>query len=240
MNRRHAAYCTAGCAMRFAILMGLHQNVPHAQLSDREHVEHRVRLWWSVYMLDRSWATMLGQPVSIRDEDIEVDLPSSEGLPASCTNDFYSVDGVIADLRIARLSAEVTSSIYGRNKQQDSFSHRVQQALQKLDGWVKSLPDSLRAKVEATNDTDMADTMLYLYYNQVSLCLLALNDRLTVIVLDIGYKACPAPRLPPAPILLDWKPTQRSVSAQRANAGSRRGVCAMCQEVLPRSYQRLD
>ncbi|KAL9616279.1 MAG: hypothetical protein Q9160_008841 [Pyrenula sp. 1 TL-2023] len=167
MNRRHAAYCMAGCAMRFAILMGLHQNVPHARLPDREHVEHRVRLWWSIYILDRSWATMLGQPVSIRDEDIEVALPSAEGIPDAYANDFHPVDGAIAGLRIARLSAEITSSIYGRTMQQDSFSHRVQRALQKLDSWVKSLPKSLRAKVdEASNDVDMADTMLHLYYNQ--------------------------------------------------------------------------
>ncbi|OAL44837.1 hypothetical protein IQ07DRAFT_550031 [Pyrenochaeta sp. DS3sAY3a] len=167
MNRRHAAYCMTGCAMRFAILMGLHHNVPHARLPDREHVEHRVRLWWSVYILDRSWATMLGQPVSIRDEDIEVALPSSQGLPDAFADDFHRVDDAIAGLRMARLSAEVMSSIYGRNMQQDSFSYRVQQALKKLDGWVKSLPDSIRTKIDETsNETDMADMMLHLYYNQ--------------------------------------------------------------------------
>lgn len=155
--------------MRFAILMGLHHNVPHTRFPDREHVEHRVRLWWAVYILDRSWATMLGQPVSIRDEDIDVALPSSQGLPDAFADDFHHVDDAIAGLRIARLSAEVTSSVYGRNMQRDSFSCRVQQALKKLDGWVKSLPDSLRTKVDqASNDTDMADMMLHLYYNQVS------------------------------------------------------------------------
>ncbi|PSN62513.1 hypothetical protein BS50DRAFT_624367 [Corynespora cassiicola Philippines] len=167
MNRRHTAYCMAGSAMRFAIIMGLHHNVPQNQIPDREHVEHRVRLWWAVYILDRSWATMLGQPVSIRDEEIEVSLPSSQGIPEVFVDDFHPVEYAIADIRIARLSAEVTSSIYGRNMQQNSFSYRVQHALKRLDEWVKSLPDSFRTKMhETSNDIDMADMMLYLYYNQ--------------------------------------------------------------------------
>jgi proline utilization trans-activator len=186
--------------MRFAILMGLHQNVPHNQLPDREHVEHRVRLWWSVYILDRWWATMLGQPVSIRDEDIGVALPSSEGLPDAFADDFDHVDGAIADLRIARLSAEVTSSIYGRSMQRDPFSHRVQQALQKLDGWVKSLPESLRVKVdEPLRDINMADMMLHLYYNQVSLRVHTYHYGLTVLVLDTSHEACSASRFSSAP-----------------------------------------
>jgi proline utilization trans-activator len=155
--------------MRFAIIMGLHHNIPHTRLPDRALVEHRVRLWWAVYDLDRSWATMLGQPVSIRDEDIDVALPSSEGLPDAVTDDFHNVDDAIAGMRITRLAAEITSSVYGRNMQQDSFSCRVQQALIKLDGWVKSLPDRLRSKVEqASNDTNMANMMMHLFYNQVS------------------------------------------------------------------------
>jgi hypothetical protein len=159
----------AGCAVRFAILMGLHHNVPHTHLPDRELVEHRVRLWWAVYMMDRSWATMLGQPVTIRDEDIEVDLPSSRGLSDAAVDDFQHVDDAIAGLRMARLGAEITASIYGRNMQQDSFSYRVQQALKKLDDWVKSLPGSLLTKADdISNDTGVSDLMLHLYYNQVS------------------------------------------------------------------------
>ncbi|KAF2019456.1 hypothetical protein BU24DRAFT_439585 [Aaosphaeria arxii CBS 175.79] len=183
MNRRHAAYCMAGCAMRFAILMGLHHNVPHTRLPNREHVEHRVRLWWTVYILDRLWATMLGQPVSIRDEDIDVALPSSQGLPDAFADDFHDDDDAIAGLRIARLSAEVTSSVYGRNMQQDSFSYRVQQALKKLDDWIKALPDSLRNKVDqASANIDMADMMLQLYYNQ---CLILVTRPVLLHVLRL-------------------------------------------------------
>jgi proline utilization trans-activator len=158
-----------GSAMRFAIIMGLHHNIPATQLPDREHIEHRVRLFWEIYILDRWWATLLGQPVSLRDEDIEVALPSSHGLPDTIADDFYPADAAIADIRMSRLSAEITSSIYGRNMQRDSFSSRVHEALKKLDAWVKSAPSKLRTKIEqAPNDLDLMEKMLYLYYNQVS------------------------------------------------------------------------
>ncbi|KMU89092.1 hypothetical protein CIHG_07025 [Coccidioides immitis H538.4] len=71
MNRRHSAYCLVGYAVRFGIIMGLHLNVPQNQLPSRELQEHRNRVWWTAYILDRSWACMLGKPVSIQDEDID-------------------------------------------------------------------------------------------------------------------------------------------------------------------------
>lgn len=183
--------------MRFAILMGLHHNVPPTQLPDRVHVEHRVRLWWTVYILDRLWATMLGQPVSIRDEDIDVALPSPDGLPNMFSEDFYDADDVIAGLRITQLSADVTSSIYGRSMQKDSFSFRVQQALKKLDCWVKELPDSLRAKLDdAHYHSDIADMTLHLFCNQVSPLVVAPENLLTSKVFNISHEALSSARFP--------------------------------------------
>ncbi len=111
---------------------------------------------------------MLGQPVSIRDEDIEAALPSAEGLPEAFANDFQHGDGAIAGLRIARLAAEITSFIYVRSMQQDSFPSRVQQALKKLDDWTKDVFGSLRTKAnDVSDDADMTDIMVHFYYNQV-------------------------------------------------------------------------
>ncbi|KFH46976.1 putative transcriptional regulatory protein-like protein [Hapsidospora chrysogenum ATCC 11550] len=76
MNRRHSEYCMVGYVVRFSVIMGLHLNVPRHQLPSRELREHRNRVWWTAYILDRSWACMLRKPVSIQDEDIDVDLPS--------------------------------------------------------------------------------------------------------------------------------------------------------------------
>ena len=93
MNRRHTAYCMTGNAVRFSLLMGLHLNLPQHHLLNRELHEHRTRVWWSVYILDRNWASMLGQPVSINDDEISVELPSLADLSGeSAEVDFADPD----------------------------------------------------------------------------------------------------------------------------------------------------
>ncbi|KAF7624676.1 hypothetical protein AFLA_009917, partial [Aspergillus flavus NRRL3357] len=62
LNRRHSAYSLAGSAIRMAIIMGLHLNIPESQLSNACEREHRNRVWWTAYTLDRMWAAKLGYP----------------------------------------------------------------------------------------------------------------------------------------------------------------------------------
>lgn len=55
--------------------MGLHQEVPDQNLDDRDR-EHRRRLWWSVYSMDRILCVKSGNPLTIADQDIGVLPPS--------------------------------------------------------------------------------------------------------------------------------------------------------------------
>jgi hypothetical protein len=170
MNRRHSGYCLVGCAVRFSIITGLHLNVPRHQLPNRELQEHRIRVWWTVYILDRSWACMLGKPVSIQDEDIDINLPSTSQLsPESISEDFADTDYLIASLRIANLGAQITASIYSRRTHREPFSHRVQQALRDLGSWLQQLPDPLYTAInDVPSHAAMPIITLYLYFNQVS------------------------------------------------------------------------
>src|SRR5688572_24726671 len=77
LNRVYATYTLASAAVRMAVIMGLHLNIPAAQLSDPVQREHRNRVWWTAYIFDRMWATKLGCPPAIQDEDVKVDLPST-------------------------------------------------------------------------------------------------------------------------------------------------------------------
>lgn len=170
MNRRHSAYCLVGYAVRFGILMGLHLNVPYQQLPHRELQEHRNRVWWTAYTLDRSWACMLGKPVSIQDDDIDVNLPSTSDWPtAASAEDFADTEYLIASLRIANLGGQIAKSIYSRSARSASFSYRVQKALKDLGKWIQELPAPLRACFDTVAaDTAMPIISLYLYFNQVS------------------------------------------------------------------------
>ncbi|KAL6915573.1 hypothetical protein FSST1_007068 [Fusarium sambucinum] len=171
MNRRHSAYCIAGYAVRFCIIIGLHLNISPQQLPDRELREHRTRVWWSAYILDRSWASTLGKPISIQDDDIDVNMPSElQSLPPSDTasnEDFADTDNFSASIRLANLGAKITASLYSRRSHQTPFSSRVQQALQDLSHWLQGLPDPLRKCIEhVPPGSTMHAITLHLYFNQ--------------------------------------------------------------------------
>ncbi|KAK7729500.1 hypothetical protein SLS57_001987 [Botryosphaeria dothidea] len=167
VNRRHAAYYLASSAVRLGIVMGLHLKVPEYQLSDRGAREHRHRIWWTAYICDRMWASKLGQPASIQDDDVDVDLPSSEGLTGPQARDFGDPDYIIASIKLARLATHIISSIYKRKGQHGAFSQRVQQALRNLRSWVEELPSHLQLDTEESLQTKTKPIVyLHLSFNQ--------------------------------------------------------------------------
>ena len=151
--------------------MGLHVNVPQSQLIDGNIKEHRNRVWWSVYILDRQWATMLGQPVTIGDEYVDVDLPSRLDAPTGSAEDFDTdPECLTAGVRVAKLAAQITASIYtGRMTLGNTFAQRMQQALRDLTSWLAALPDHLRLAMNNDfSNASMQVITLHLYFNQVS------------------------------------------------------------------------
>ncbi|GMG41844.1 unnamed protein product [Aspergillus oryzae var. brunneus] len=52
-TRRHSAYTLIGSAMRLGLILGLNHNIPARQCTDPTELEHRVRLWWAIYIFDR-------------------------------------------------------------------------------------------------------------------------------------------------------------------------------------------
>ena len=75
-GRPHRAFISLGIAIRLAEACGLFAE-PSDQLSPIEQEEHR-RVFWAMYMLDRIAGTGLSLVQSIRDEDVEVQLPMDE------------------------------------------------------------------------------------------------------------------------------------------------------------------
>jgi len=167
LNRRHGAYYLASSAVRSSIIMGLHQNVPESQVTDRAAREHRIRIWWSAYTLERLWASKMGHPISVQDEDIGVDLPSNAGLSEVEAADFLDVEYANASIRLAQLSRHIISSIYNRKSIHGAFSQRVQLALKDLRSWVESLPKHLQLPAGGlTHPLQRPQKWLHLSFNQ--------------------------------------------------------------------------
>ena len=161
--------------------MGLHLSVPETQISERAAREHRTRIWWTAYTLERLLAAKMGHPVSVQDSDISVDLPSSFGLSEVELADFHDEDYINASIRLARLSQSIISSIYSRRASQTAFSHRVQAALKDLRNWVEALPKHLQlVPTNRLQALERPQKWLHLSFNQVSYLLL--SSHLSLII----------------------------------------------------------
>ncbi|OPB43524.1 Zn2Cys6 transcription factor [Trichoderma guizhouense] len=163
LNRRHSAYSLAGSAVRTAIIMGLHLNVPEPLLTDQFAREHRVRVWWTAYTFDRMWATKLGYPVAVQDSDIDLELPSNK----LSHSDFPDCSYSVAMIGLARISGTILNSIYGKSSQKTALSQRVHDSLSALRQWLKDLPPSLQIDPTKSNMAEHQTESLHLRFDQL-------------------------------------------------------------------------
>lgn len=171
LNRRYSAYIFAGTAMRSAVVIGLHLNIPERQLPNAATREHRKRLFWAAYVLDSLCASNLNLPPAIEDEDIGLDLPSI--LPASTSaSEFGDPDYHVANISLAGLRTAVIRSVYGVRKQsrgaRENLSVRVQNCLKDLQSWFERLPSQLQLGDKSMNEShELGTVSLHLMFYQV-------------------------------------------------------------------------
>ncbi|KAI4715526.1 hypothetical protein E4T48_08280 [Aureobasidium sp. EXF-10727] len=169
MNRRHSAFRYIGSAIRLGLTIGMYQNMAERQLPDKAARQRRVRLWWTMYVLDRMMSSKVGYPTSLKDEDVEVDLPTDEGLTEAQKDDFIDADYLTASISLARIAGGIIGSLYSRRKLPDTFSQRVQAVFRKLRDWVEALPPSMQLRQEdASSQVARHIVMLHLSFNQIS------------------------------------------------------------------------
>ncbi|CAK7219472.1 hypothetical protein SBRCBS47491_003855 [Sporothrix bragantina] len=91
-NLKTAALTWLSSAVRLAQSLGLHMEFESRDSS----AEMRRRLWWALYITDRSLALDLGnRPALIQDEDCDVALPSDDGEPYSQPQTMSAIIGVV-------------------------------------------------------------------------------------------------------------------------------------------------
>lgn len=145
MNRRDAAFLYIGIALRMAINLGLYQEVQDTSGLNETDREHRRRLWWSIYSLDRILSLKSGNPISILDEDIGVKMPSQQ--PGEADDSPVVVLRYYTDL--SRILGEITTLIYRRTTHTgQSLTAAVHSILSSLTRWEDSLPKALRLELD--------------------------------------------------------------------------------------------
>lgn len=78
----------------------------HTTLSAVER-ESRRRTWWVLYFFDRFSASKIGQPITVRDEDIDVELPSMDGLTAEEMAEFLDPRNLVINVKLARIIGNI-------------------------------------------------------------------------------------------------------------------------------------
>ncbi|GKT58213.1 fungal specific transcription factor domain-containing protein [Colletotrichum tofieldiae] len=146
-NRKEEAYLYISSALRLATTHGYHRKSGTHHLLQSERV-HLNRLWWTVYMqeralkfvdlgLDRRLAAATGNPSSILDDVIEVDMPTdSPGFPPALP--------LRTNIKIARVTGRILSTIYGPGTHpEETFVPNVQDIVQSLYWIAKEIPGEL-------------------------------------------------------------------------------------------------
>lgn len=145
-------------------------NVPDHQYPDRPAREHRIRLWWAAYILDRTCTSKIGLPVSVADDDIQVNLPSDDEAGSLDPDDFADIAYELSSIKLSRISAVSTEQIYSRREYRNPFSQRVQTVLKAFNKWMDELPSRFHFKADSLSSPQENQVIhLHLRFNQVCL-----------------------------------------------------------------------
>ncbi|KAL3424196.1 hypothetical protein PVAG01_03477 [Phlyctema vagabunda] len=142
-----------GMAGRLALGMGLHTTPTNGALGglSPDVLEHRKRLFFCLYMMDRMVSIALGRPFGIRDEDVEIepfadvddeDLATTNSVPQR----HLALSAMAVPLHILRLrkiAGEIFQEVYtNKNRHLDAAERdRIVAGLhEKLIHWRRNMP----------------------------------------------------------------------------------------------------
>ncbi|KAL4751396.1 hypothetical protein BDW72DRAFT_203102 [Aspergillus terricola var. indicus] len=164
LGRIRTAYCYSGIAMRLALSLGMHRSAArHTTLTPVER-ESRRRTWWVLYFFDRFSASKLGQPIAVRDEDIDVEMPSMDGLTREEMVEFLDPRNLVINIKLGRIIGNILTQVYGIPKATKGlYIHQVHSILKQLRAWHDELPSDMRVK---EGGTPRPVASLHLAYNQ--------------------------------------------------------------------------
>ncbi|KAK2771458.1 Transcriptional activator [Onygenales sp. PD_12] len=157
------AFVEIGLALRMAISLGLHQEVSDDSLDDHAR-EHRRRLWWSVYSMDRILCVKSGNPLTIADEDIGV-LPPSR-LPNE--PEICPATVLLHYTELSRILGKIMKKVYRtpRNTAYNLVSS-VQSILAELAQWQSNLPQALQCDFNKLDGPIQRQSVsIFLHYSQ--------------------------------------------------------------------------
>lgn len=147
-----ASYFYFGLALRSTLILGWHVDADMENLN-RFELEHRRRIWWTVYMYERMLSSKAGLPLSFADDSVSTELPfdfkiNLDDFPRNA-NDvrgyyiFPSSEYINNCVTITQINAIILSSLYTKQPTANILPV-VSDLVQRLFKWKNSLPEFLR------------------------------------------------------------------------------------------------
>ncbi|KAF5133117.1 Thiamine repressible regulatory protein thi1 [Metarhizium anisopliae] len=71
-GRPNLSFALLGATIKISHALGIHRHLPHRS---PDEIEERKRVWWTIYTWDRFASISYGRPLSINDEDFNLEMP---------------------------------------------------------------------------------------------------------------------------------------------------------------------
>ncbi|KAG7419960.1 Patulin cluster transcription factor patL [Fusarium oxysporum f. sp. rapae] len=103
VDHRNSAYVYLGIGLRIALSQGLHRDIAGESADDPEVRRYR-NAWWTLYILDRKFSSLMGAPSSVQDSDISVPIPGDQTTPRRSSS-------LEMHIKLSRLKTKVLNSL---------------------------------------------------------------------------------------------------------------------------------
>lgn len=171
-----------GIALRISLSQGLHRDMSGDSHSESEAVRRR-NLWWTLYVLDRKFSSLMGAPSSIQDGDIAVSLIMPRQVPqkANSLEVHVKLSCLIAKVlnskcfdrdNVLPLLTTFFKAIYGiEGKLDSSFFRNMQTVLREMAGLAPEVNASFNFKADGSEPLSRLAATINLCYHQVCISL---------------------------------------------------------------------
>jgi hypothetical protein len=110
LNRKKAAYMYAGLSFRMASILKLHKPSPSS--TPPLESEHRKRIWWTTYCIDRMTCTEMGLPPALQVHRVEQTYPDDSSLLAPGDRaEFYDAETHTTQVQLAFIHADICENM---------------------------------------------------------------------------------------------------------------------------------
>lgn len=140
-----ASYFYFGQALRACLILGMHVDAQRDSLH-RFELEHRCRLWWTVYMFERMLSSKAGLPLSFTDNTISTELPDDFDMsnpPPGCEPYIFPEAEYIKNcVKIVQINSQILNRLYQRQPT-SNILETLKMSVKQLLQWRASLSSFL-------------------------------------------------------------------------------------------------